>query len=132
MKQLTETEILTKMFMGMFKQNARSVNSDGACLYRAPCGNKCIIGHGIDDSEYDESFNTQGATDYSVRKALNNSGGKCISATLAYDLQDSHDEADSNTTPFNQQFIKNLSWREAPQHVIKLAKEILAQVENEK
>lgn len=34
----------------------RSANEDGACLYRSPNGNRCVIGSMIPDEEYDSNI----------------------------------------------------------------------------
>jgi hypothetical protein len=84
-------------------QGARNTKGINSCLYRAPCGAKCAIGHLIPDSHYCSSFDT--AVNASVVGLLKGSvrfrnalkaGGVDVGTVTTYflrDLQEAHDSA---------------------------------------
>ena len=73
-------------------QGARSVGSDGLCLYRASDGLKCFVGHMIPDEKYHSGLEQHFASEDVVWDALSGLGYRL--SGIVDRCQDYHDYKD--------------------------------------
>jgi hypothetical protein len=52
MKFNSEQELFDEVVRYAESMKERSVNEYGTCVYRSPCGNKCLVGYLIADEDY--------------------------------------------------------------------------------
>ncbi len=63
--------IIDAGYKGVIAQGKKSVDSEGDCLYRAPDGCKCFIGHGIPDEIYSNDMENQSGSDIAYILGIN-------------------------------------------------------------
>lgn len=91
---MTLQEIFDKVVTHLLKQNARAVDWDGSCQYRAPDGKMCAVGCLIEDSNY--SSKLEGRVVGKIRDSIPNvlEGGDIgKKVELLKALQMIHDES---------------------------------------
>jgi hypothetical protein len=89
----------------------RSVNEYGTCVYRAPCGNKCLVGHLIEDKDYSPLMDAEHCglpVDLLAHRGLLPEY-LVIYIPLLADLQFAHDTAtSSNYEKFKSELVGSL------------------------
>ena len=99
----------------LMKQGSPAVDFNLECLYRTGDGNKCLVGHLIEDEEYHQDLEEHDVTEYRVYAAVNHSLGYSLKEeelNLLFHLQKAHD----NLAYFHSMEI---SWEEALEREIK-------------
>lgn len=101
-------ELLAKAIVGVIKQGRPSRDS-GFCMYRAPGGLKCAVGHLIDDAHYSSSFEGESIGGRGATRAVARSIGREFSRRefeFLKAIQACHDEADEDR--FVDSFINRI------------------------
>lgn len=92
----------------LIEQGRRASESDGRCRYRAPSGDKCLIGQCIPDAAYKSSLEGEDASNRAILSRLGFDGVPTHDEELALNrLQNTHDRAAA--TNFVTSFSSNLS-----------------------
>ena len=117
MKFNSEQELFDEVVRYAESMDRKAVDEHGNCKYRTPCGNKCLVGHLIEDDEYG-SVMEQGILNL----------GSSVSSLVERDLlpkhlvshldllqrlQDAHDDA--SREDFKLELVDNLK-RVAKEH----------------
>jgi hypothetical protein len=96
-----EQKTFNKIYRHLLRQNERSADKDGICLYRGPRGLRCAAGVCIPNKDYNKNMENTNADGELVRPVLLKKG---YHVKAAQDLQIIHD-----TTPVPQ-------WQGALEH----------------
>lgn len=92
---MTPQEIFNKAYLGVLRQGKLSQDVEGVCLYRAPRGLKCAVGHLLTDAEAEglDDRNSPLGTVSLMRssRASQLPGYFKANLDLLQDLQEAHD-----------------------------------------
>lgn len=92
---------IKEAILAVIAQGKRSVDVNGACMYRGPDGLKCIVGHMISDEDYSPKLENRSACSVDISNLVQGHEGYDL-----LELQHCHDGALDND--FVNSFRANL------------------------
>lgn len=106
MKFNSKQELFDEVVRYAESMDRKAVDENGNCMYRTPCGNKCLVGHLIKDDEYTSEMDKNGlmVTNLVERGLLPEHLAPHI--CLLQRLQDAHDNASRDN--FKPDIVYNL------------------------
>lgn len=112
MKFNSEQELFDEVVRYAESMDRKAVDENGNCKYRTPCGNKCLVGHLIEDDEYTSEMDLvcpMTLLGTSVESIIDRgllSGDLVKFVDLLASLQEAHDNARRDN--FKPEIVDNL------------------------